>query len=331
MEYVIHIGLPKTGSTSLQAALSENRQSLLHHGVIYPETGLTSKSKRKHKGLHDVLSGISPEQVGMPKDWVESLNAENASAKCCVLSCEAFSRIENPEVFIPLIPRARTRVVMYVREPVAHVVSIYRNRVRNWNMTMSLQEFAESYRLPYLSVANRWAAVFGSDNVVIRRYDRDFGSWDIVFDFANLLGLEQDSLFPSQRYELNPSISGNLLFVKRLLNCFISHRKCLYSGREMKELTYLDDSFRGPIPVDQETVDLIALQSREILEGLERRFGLSVRTREKPIEASPCPNYGKLVQDFARIMESAKERNGSLALHLAKMTDMFAMNGANAQ
>ena len=99
----------------------------------------------------------------------------------------------------------------------------------------------------------------------------------------------------------------------------------------MKELTYLDDRFRGPIPVDQETVDLISLHSREILEGLERRFGLSVRMREKPIEAPPCPDYGKLAQDFARIMEAAKERNGSLARHLAKMTEMFAMDGANVQ
>ena len=129
--------------------------------------------------------------------------------KICVLSCEAFSKVEEPEAITSLIPRERTRVVMYLREPVAHVVSTYRNRVRIWNLTMSLREFAEYYRLPYLSVANRWASTFGSDNVVIRRYDHDFGSWDIVSDFANLNGLEQDSALSCQRFELNPGISSS--------------------------------------------------------------------------------------------------------------------------
>ena len=78
MDYALHIGFPETGSTSLQAALSENRQALLRHGVVYPETGITSKSKLKHKGLHDVFRGIGPERVGMPMDWVERFGAETA-------------------------------------------------------------------------------------------------------------------------------------------------------------------------------------------------------------------------------------------------------------
>lgn len=331
MEYVLHIGLPKTGTKSLQTALSENRQALLRHGVVYPVTGLMGKRKIYHVGLHDVLSGLGPERVGMPKDWVERFKEETACADMCVLSCERFSSLAEPGAIASLMPRERTRVVMYVREPVAHVVSLYRNKVKVLNMTMSLRDFAESYRLPYLSVAERWAAAFGSDNVLIRRYGRDNGRWDIVSDFANLIGLDRESAFPSRRYELNPGISGNLFFVKRVLNCFISRQHCPYLWADMRELMYMDDRFRGPIPVDQEMVDLISHRSREILVGLERRFGLSVRPRENPIEAPPCPDHGKLAQDFERILASARERNGSLAMQLERMTNMFAMEGAISQ
>lgn len=198
-------------------------------------------------------------------------------------------------------------------------------------MTMSLREFAESYRLPYLSVAERWAAVFGNDKVVIRKYDRDIERWDIVSDFANLIGLELDSAFPNHRYEMNPGIAGNLLFVKRLLNCFISRQHCLFLGSDMRELTYLDRRFRGPIPVDQETVDLISHHFREVFEGLEFRFGIPIRPREKPIEALPCPDRGKLAQDFALILAFARERNGALAMQLERMTNMFAMDAAIPQ
>ena len=70
MECILHIGLPKTGTTSLQAALSENRESLLRHGVVYPETGLNGNGK--HKGLlNAVLTDVDTERFGMPKDWVE--------------------------------------------------------------------------------------------------------------------------------------------------------------------------------------------------------------------------------------------------------------------
>lgn len=72
---------------------------------------------------------------------------------------------------------------------------------------------------------------------------------------------------------------------------------------------------------------MISLRSRENLEDLERRFGISIRPREKPIEAPPCPDHGKLDQDFALILASARERNNyecsMLARHLERMADIF--------
>ena len=75
MEYILHIGLPKTGSTSLQRALSDNRESLRRHGVIYPKTGW----RKKFMPLRKVLwGGEAPESVGMPRDWAERFRSETA-------------------------------------------------------------------------------------------------------------------------------------------------------------------------------------------------------------------------------------------------------------
>lgn len=332
MEYIVHIGLPKTGSTSLQAACSNNRETLRRNGVAYPHIGCSGASTQlHHKSLLDVLSGVSARQAYLPDNWVEGFHAETAGADVCVVSCEGFSYLPDPEVTANFFPRRRTRVLMYVREPVEYVVSVYKQRVKTTNMTINFRNFAETYRLPYLVVSEKWGRVYGRENVVIRQIDRNADHPDIVADFANLLGLELDDAFPSRKYEMNPGIAGNLLFVKRILNFFITPEDCFINqngyhidlGTETRNLTKLHPGFSGKIPVDQETVDLIASRSRQDLETLERRFDLSVSSRGKPVEASPCPDRERLAEDFALILAGARERKGNLAPLLERVAGMF--------
>lgn len=321
MEYILHIGPPKTGTTSLQKALSDNRETLRRHGVAYPAVG--TRGLRRHIEWHHVFRGNFDKLSGKPENFVERLNVETAGADICIMSCEEFSLLE-PEAVTSLLPRDRTRVVMYVREPVAHSVSNYRDGVKIGHTSMSYREYAQSYRPPFFSLAERWAAVFGMENLLIRSNDRDDGQWDIVSDFAELLGLELDDAFPSHEYQRNTGIAGNLLFVKRVLNCFITCEEAFSSIRkETKKLAKLDSSFRGMIPVDKETVDLVAYQSREALEGLESRFNLSFKLRDRPIEAPPCPDHDNLGRDFTRILAAAQESNGMLATLLERMAGMF--------
>jgi hypothetical protein len=52
-ELIIHAGLPKTGSTSLQDVLSVNRETLLSRGILYPED--TQPESKKHTGFAKAL------------------------------------------------------------------------------------------------------------------------------------------------------------------------------------------------------------------------------------------------------------------------------------
>ena len=326
MEYILHIGLPKTGSSSLQNVLVNNRNILRRHGVIYPKTGIPHLAK-KHEGLFWVMQGIDPVLVGMENDWVKRFHAETADADVCILSDECFWRLPDPEIFTTLVSRDRTRVVMYVREPVSHVVSMYRQKVKSSNMTKSLWDFVQSYKPSFFNAAKRWEAVFGSESVMIRPNDINCGRWDIVSDFANLIGVKElaDTL-PIHIHKMNLGIAGNLLFVKRVLNLFIT----LEEGRnrafrkEIRELEKLDPAFLGKIPVDQRTVDLILHQCQEYLEGIEKHYGVSIRLRQKPIIAPPCPDLGYLGRDFERIHGFAREKNGHFAQFLGRMAGVFA-------
>ena len=327
MEFILHVGLPKTGSTSLQAALNVNRETLRRQGVIYPAIGISGLRRIKHSALGKVLTGVAPSRVGMSEDWYEKFNSEIAGADICILSNENFAGSKKLEVLASMFPRSRIRVVMYVREPVAYAVSRYRQGVKDGNRTMSLRDFAQYYTPPFYSAAKRMADFYGKENVVIRLNERDGDQWDIVSDFANLIGLELNDTFLRNNFEKNPGIAGNLLFVKRVMNCFFTHEEFFLLIREdMRKLPYLDSSFRGNIPVDQGTVELIANRSRESLECLDRHFQIKVSVREKPIEAPPSPDYCSLGRDFARILASVRERDDRLAALLEHMAGIFALD-----
>jgi hypothetical protein len=40
MDLLLHVGLHKTGTTTVQACLSASAQALKGHGILYPSTGL---------------------------------------------------------------------------------------------------------------------------------------------------------------------------------------------------------------------------------------------------------------------------------------------------
>ena len=336
MEYILHIGMTKTGSTSLQRALSDNRETLRQHGVIYPMTAIGhDRFKYKHAGLRKaLLCNKYPNFVGMLTDWAERLRSETAGADICVFSDEELSQLlgrdSDLEAITTLIPRERTQVVMYIREPVAHTVSIYQQRMKSRIWTKSLRDFVGSCRLPILRSAERWSSVFGRGNMIIRQYGRDCGRWDIVSDFADVIGLKPEDAFPGledHEQKLNPGMAGNLLFVKRMLNHFITFKENRTIRGEIEKLKWLDESFRGKIPVDQETVNMISNRFREEFEGIDRLYGLSIVPRDKPVDATPCPDLGKLAHDFALIRAWAHESKGKMAPLLERAAGMFATDG----
>ena len=324
-EYVLHIGPPKTGTSSLQVAFRNNREALWRRGILYPGSFWGKPRERAHHKLARVINGEDAEQCGLPENWQEIFFDETADADICVLSSEFFSNIRNPEVVASLFPASRTRVVIYVREPVTHAVSTYQKNIKNLNLCFSFQEFSEFYRTPYLHLVDCWSGAFGRENVLLRPYDREvMRGGDIVADFANLVRPELDMVFSGQEFARNSSVAGNLLFIKRVLNCFITLEEILSVRNEVAKLGEMDSSFIGSIPLDRESVERIRKSSKRDLELLMDRYGFPVNPRKNPITGPLYPDYEKLSHDYRRIKNAAKDRGGNLATLLGRMEYMFA-------
>jgi hypothetical protein len=90
---VLHVGPPKTGTKSIQASLSANREALLQHGVYYPDTrpadaiGHPSLAWDIQEDLGRVAARWSDAYVSWPTVLAK---AEEHQAHTILLSSEAF-------------------------------------------------------------------------------------------------------------------------------------------------------------------------------------------------------------------------------------------------
>lgn len=206
MKVILHIGLPKTGTTFLQSALYHNRGTLARRGILYPVTG-TAATPELHDGVHVRGQCMShnwlamallplrwPEfdatvQNAMPGLW-DALDAELASSRAhvAIISSESFCwNLPAEEHLFAIRDRLAHHDVTIVyteRQPHDFITSMYGELLRGGRGPYSLDDFLREF--PHLwdtgFQRERWSAVFGQDRFVTLDY-ASLGGLDMVQRF----------------------------------------------------------------------------------------------------------------------------------------------------
>ncbi|MEO1039212.1 MAG: hypothetical protein AAFX09_06670 [Pseudomonadota bacterium] len=93
---IIHSGMPKTGTSSLQAAFTASRERLAEAGVIYPEAAL-NPTRRAHNPAADNLNVLRSELGGdgatLEELTTAIVQASDAQASMIIVSAEAFTNV----------------------------------------------------------------------------------------------------------------------------------------------------------------------------------------------------------------------------------------------
>ena len=311
MRYLVHIGTNKTGTSSLQRAFFDNREALAAAGIAYPLTGIETAA---HHNVSRALKGVSPDRLGMPADWMQQLHAECQDAEICLLSSENFHTMQDPSRMLALCPQGQTQIIVYIREHAAHLVSWYQQAVQSRNTAMTLEEFIEHHALSFAEMIDKWARAYGDENMIVRLYERSaLKKGDVIADFCSFLKPEITKQLTGK------AVAGNLLFTKRLLNCFLDKEESLSVANEVAGLIMLDPSFSGKVPTGQETINRIKYLCRADRAELKERYGLKMKARTTPIEGPACPDLATLPQDLERIHDAARTRQFRLAGYLERM------------
>jgi hypothetical protein len=230
---VLHIGIPKTGSSALQVFCAQNRQAMLAHSLDYFELGefaLGTHGKiSAGNGAHLARSFLRPKGPAYKPDREQQLAAldRHLSSSTCdtgLLSSEMFVFAEDAalnEFSQWLAARGvELRFFYYIREQIEFLSSSYIQQVKRHACT----ETAEQYilrvyqkigHIKYSKFFERLAAFTTPERILCRNYDDTRDSAHGVCDsFVATFGLDPARLVFG---ETNVNVSLDLIETQIML------------------------------------------------------------------------------------------------------------------
>lgn len=194
MKLILHIGLEKTGSTTIQEFLYQN-QNYLNKNKIYLSNILGKSNNRKlpaffTDNLNDdyfvnknIASSVEKNLhfKNFENDFQKEFEDIKNNYNYYLISSEHFhSRLTNINQIKKLKSFlskffSKILIIAYFRNQEDAVVSYYSTSLKNGG-TYTFDEFvgkfdSNSYFFNYLEISNNWSEVFGKDNCVFRIYD----------------------------------------------------------------------------------------------------------------------------------------------------------------
>jgi hypothetical protein len=193
---VIHIGLKKCGSSTIQTFLSENASKLPGLSLDYPSIG----RRKSHHNLAFEIQGIRKfdPKGGSIADLAPYWST--CGQRVMILSSEMFEEAEAREAvemktkLLTARPAETFRIYIVLRDLVDLMPSSYGQKVRYGFNTFDFDTFfAErmaARRVSYFETAQRWAGAFGWESLELRVLDPEhLVNRDLIDDFLEVCGV----------------------------------------------------------------------------------------------------------------------------------------------
>lgn len=266
MKAILHIGAPKTGSTSIEAFLLANEAALSERGAALPRStgrasavGLTlyaqsvwrRSGQRKANGLAD-RRGFLDHRARLSDALIAEAAGLRKTHDVMLFSTETLWALLRTKAEVARLGRLmreiadETRVIVYLRRQDRFALSLYATqarfgRVRPFQFPSLWQD--RMYR--YAERLAQWAAVFGPDALQVRPFEPgQLKDGDLLSDFA-----EQAGLGPIERFArpdpANPAPRSAVVEFMRRMNALIPR----FDGAGI-------NAARGPIGDLAELVDI---------------------------------------------------------------------------
>jgi len=226
----LHIGLQKTGTTTIQTFLTQNQSLLAEHGFDYPDPAKVrvGLDDGNHGHLSMCLTGywrdtgyeLSPEEA-----WGELRDLYHKSDGHLLFSYEGLS---TPQI-IPHLPYIKKmlrgipiKVIIYLRRQDIFVQSVYKERLKSDER----RGFQRAYKegdyprlLDFHFILSHWQRCVGKDNVIVRLFERDqLVNRDVLDDFLHVIKADEIQGFKKVSHHENPTMNRNVLEISRALN-----------------------------------------------------------------------------------------------------------------
>lgn len=226
LKLILHVGTPKTGTTSLQVYLNKKQRKLCKLGILYPNRSHNSDAP-KHQWFEKNL--VRTHTQNLLNNFKEVLSDIDENTHTILLSSEGIynSWWDFPEesklLLQELNKHFEVNIWVWFREPVTFAESFYKQCMRNpvvasipcYGRDLSFNEILEDdwfrQHLDYMGFVNEAESLFGQDSVTVFEYQKD-----TVSIVSKLLGLATPHDNPTSRK--NASMNATTAELYRVVN-----------------------------------------------------------------------------------------------------------------
>lgn len=202
----LHVGMPKTGSTSIQWFLNNNRTLLQNQGMLYPQRQMVSDAH------HPVAWLCRPDGQQRGPDgeqqWVERIEGyrpiverfvrdlSTSAYESITLSSETFFR-SDPARVAQLFEDHDVRTIIYLRRQDSFLEASLNQNTKIAGSHLDEHEFAHQCTtiLDYARWLSRWEASLGKSSVDVVPFEKHWFPAGLERGYIELLGLEWDERF----------------------------------------------------------------------------------------------------------------------------------------
>jgi hypothetical protein len=226
---IVHIGFPKTGTTSLQAGLGRSRDQLLANGFCYPVSlGDTNQyhleayafNFDKGLGTHTIVGVHNSEDLkrfrkDCAQQLIDEVKALPDSVEKVIVSNEGLAGLTSEgdfDRFFELLNKVGhvEKVVAYIRRQDKNAASNYTTYLKTGGTRKNILQKYSPGSAAYIFYGDKlkiWADRIGIDKIAVRYFDKvEMKDGDIFSDFRDVTGLPKAVNFEVKE-RTNPSIT----------------------------------------------------------------------------------------------------------------------------
>ncbi len=328
----LHIGTPKTATTSLQMFCVDNQKLLNEKGYTYPILDFQYPHVALRRNGHFLVGKLYKDkdeedvekEIALWNRGLDLIHTEFERYDHVILSDENIWHASVGQSFSfweRLKEDAKQqgyeiKIIVYLRRQDGMANSWLSQQIKEgWNKSAfvkwnNYKKKPDKIKLDYYSLLEKIAGVMGKENIILRVFERDKfkGNGNTIFsDFLEAMGLEYTDEYQIKNEEANQSLTGNSQEIMRIMNSLLpdngSMRELLRrAAARCEELKDVDNHFSMFSKEEaerfmakyQESNDRIA---REYLGQDEPLFGSQIKDDEVW-----TPNNRFMYEDIIRFL-----------------------------
>ena len=216
----LHIGFPKTGTSSIQSFFCDNRQALKTFGVLYPKSGDTRYAGQAGIAFAARMKATKPFDILLSE-------IENSPCDKIVISSEYFFMLDPIKIkfLSEQFKKFKVTIIVYLRRQDSRIESGYLQVIRDAECRFSGDivdyiNFLKKHprRTNYYKFLQPWSNSFDNSSVKVCVYEEHSGEQRLIPGFMEIIECPMDKKFTFNQTKKNVAYKPILNHILRRLN-----------------------------------------------------------------------------------------------------------------